>query len=493
VDWGAEDSTTPHGGAPEENPSPPAGGWAIIYASPASAKRMPGSTRRRKAGGDPRSPAHIALVLAGRAFVRGRLQPVEIAINDLGRIESIGKIRNGDLRHDVGDAVILPSATDLHVHFREPGGPTGAETIATGTVGAALGGVGLVGDMPNTRPPVTDVESWQEKANLVAGRASVDLLLYAAPTNPQALPALARRAGGFKVYLAPTTGVETPPTAGELPQLWRSLANLQLPVSVHAEDPALFGTEGHPTTPVEWNALRPVAAEDAALARVTSAPKSLRLHAAHVTTVSGVARLRSAGLSFEATPHHLLLSDRSGVDPRFKVNPPLRTEPERRDLWQAFCRGEIPIVASDHAPHPLDAKELPFDRAPSGVPGVETMLPLLLARVRSGELDLATLVSAACDRPARWLGQSHGRIAVGHRANLIVVDFKLRTKVEGKRLHSPCGWTPFEGWEGIRPREHYRDGERIVEDGEFIGRPTGKVVRPEYALGESGGRPSPSE
>ena len=139
------------------------------------------------------------------------------------------------------------------------------------------------------------------------------------------------------------------------------------------------------------------------------------------------------------------------------------------------------------------ASALAFDRAPSGVPGVETMLPLLLARVRSGELDLATLVSTACDRPARWFGQSHGRIAVGHRANLIVVDFKLRTKVEGKRLHSPCGWTPFEGSEGIRPREHYRDGERIVEDGEFIGRPTGKVVRPEYALGESGGRPSPSE
>ena len=174
------------------------------------------------------------------------------------------------------------------------------------------------------------------------------------------------------------------------------------------------------------------------------------------------------------------------------MNPPLRTEGERRELWEAFCRGEVPILASDHAPHPRDAKELPFERAPSGVPGVETMLPLLLARVRSGELELATLVSAACDRPARWLGQPQGRIAVGHRANLIVVDFKLRSKVEGKRLHSPCGWTPFEGWEGIRPREHYRDGERIVEDGEFVGRPTGRVVRPEYALGESSGA-SPSE
>ena len=424
-------------------------------------------------------------MLAGRAFVRGSLQPVEIAIDDTGRIDSIGKIRDGDARRDVGDAVILPSATDLHVHFREPGGPTGAETIATGTIGAALGGVGLVGDMPNTRPPVVDVESWQEKVRLIEGRASVDMLVYAAATDPAAFPWLARRAGGFKVYLAPTTGVDTPPTASALPSLWAELAKLGLPVSVHAEDPTRFGTGGRPTNPAEWNAHRPVSAEEAGLSLMTTAPESLRLHAAHVTTRAGVERMRAAGLSFEVTPHHLLLSDRSGSDARFKVNPPLRAESDRRALWEAFRRGEIPIVASDHAPHPADAKELAFERAPSGVPGVETLLPLLLNRVRNGELDLGVLVAAACDRPARWLGQPQGRLAPGHRANLIVVDFTRRSKVEGKRLHSPCGWTPFEGWEVVRPREHYWDGQRIVEDGEFVGRPTGRVVRPEYALGEA--------
>ena len=425
-------------------------------------------------------------MLAGRALVRGRLQPVEIAIDDEGRIDSIGKIRGGDVRRDVGDSVILPAATDLHVHFREPGGPAGAETIATGTVGAALGGVGLVGEMPNTRPPVTDVGSWQEKVHLIEGRASVDMLVYAVPTNPQALASLARRAGGFKVYLAPTTGIDSPPTARELPALWTELATLRLPVSVHAEDPLSFGTDEQPGSPVEWNAHRPVAAEEAALSRLTEAPRSLRLHAAHVTTATGARRLKAAGLSFEATPHHLLLSDRTGSDARFKVNPPLRSESERHELWEAFRQGEVPVVASDHAPHPADAKGLPFDRAPSGVPGVETMLPLLLARVREGELDLGVLVEAACDRPARWLGLPQGRLAPGHRANLIVVDFKRRSKVDGRRLHSPCGWSPFEGWDVVRPWEHYRDGERIVEDGEFVGRTTGKVVRPEYAIGETG-------
>jgi dihydroorotase len=432
-------------------------------------------------------------VLAGRALVRGKLQHVEVAIDDAGRIRSIGKMRTGGVRHDVGDAVILPAATDLHVHFREPGGPAEAETMATGTVGAALGGVTLVGEMPNTRPPVTDLGSWQSKSWLVEGHAAVDVLLYASPSVPSALTTLARRAGGFKVYLSPTTGIESAPVASELPALWEHLADLRLPVSVHAEDPRRFASGLHPSSLPEWNGYRPAAAELSALEGLVRAPPALRLHVAHVTTAEGVRRLRGAGVSFEATPHHLLLSDASRLGARGKVNPPLRSERERAALWEAFRRGEVPVLASDHAPHPSDAKELPFDRAPSGVPGVETMLPLLFAKVRAGELDLATLIAAACDRPARWLGQPLGRLAPGHRANLLVVDFTRRSSIEGRRLRSPCGWSPFEGWEAIRPVEHYRDGERIVEDGEYVGRSVGRVVRPEYALGESRSPSSPPD
>ena len=447
---------------------------------------MRGPSRRRKAEGAPRSPASTALVLAGRAFVRGRLQPVEIAIDDAGRIQSVGKVRGGAPRRDFGDAVILPAAIDMHVHFREPGGPAEAETIPTGTVGAALGGVSLVGDMPNTRPPLADLEGWQDKVRLVEGRAAVDVLLFAAPSTPRALTALSRRVGAFKVYLAPTTGIEDSPASADLPALWDRLVGLRLPVSVHAEDPTRFVSSLRPSSPAQWNGHRPLIAEQAALDALTRAPKLLRLHAAHVTTAAGVRTLNAAGLSFEATAHHLLLSDRSGADARFKVNPPLRSEAERAQLWEAFRRGEVPILASDHAPHPREAKELPFDRAPSGVPGVETQLPLLLAKVRAGELDLGVLVAAACDRPARWLGQPLGRLAPGHRANLLVVDFTKRSKVEGRGLRSPCGWSPFEGWEVVRPQEHYRDGERIVEAGEYVGRPVGQVVRPEYAPGEPG-------
>jgi dihydroorotase len=430
---------------------------------------------------DDASPAEPEWILAGRAWLQGRLQPAEIAIGADGRIISVGRIRTGAPRHDVGEAVILPAATDLHVHLRDPGGPAEVENIAAGTQAAALGGVTLVGDMPNNSTAITNADLLLEKARGVSGRAAVDVLLYASPMRADALDRLAHTAGAFKVYLSPTTGITEVPNRKETAELLHRLAGLDLPVTVHAEDPAEFRPEVVPQTPVDWDQARPSSAESRAVERLLPAPSRLRLHVAHVTTIDVARHLRAARVSFEVTPHHLLLSNRSGIDPRFKVNPPLRSEPERLALWEAFCRGEIPCLASDHAPHSAESKDLPFDRAPSGMPGVETMLPLMLARVRSGELDLGTLLAAACDRPARWLGQPLGRIAPGHRANLLVVDFKARRPLSARTLHAPCGWTAFEGWEAVLPREHYRDGVQVVAEGEFVGRPAGVVVRPEFA------------
>ncbi len=422
--------------------------------------------------------------------MRGRLQPVEIALADDGTILSLGRTRSGAPRTDFGEGVILPAATDLHVHFRDPGPSEAGESFGTGTIAAALGGVGLVGEMPNTDPPVTSVDRVEEKEARVRGKAAVDVLIYALPTRAREVARLAPHAGAFKIYLSPTSFVPDVPDDEEVGAVLRAAAQEDLAVSVHAEDPRTFRSGSVAHDPAGWARERPSAAEAAALERLAGRPEGLRLHVAHVTMPTSLPRLTELGASFEATPHHLLLSDRSGHDAKFKVNPPLRTEEERAALWEAFRAGRIPCVASDHAPHPLSAKELPFDRAPSGVPGVETMLPLLLARVRAGELPLATLIATACDRPARWLGQPVGRIAPGHRANLLVVDFKRRAPLRAGRLFTACGWSPFEGWEAILPLEHWRDGERIVDGGEYVGSPTGRVVRPEFAPGPSGRVPA---
>jgi len=423
-----------------------------------------------------RAPSQI---LAGRALIGGRLQPVEIAIDEEGVIQSVGRTRTGAPRRDVGDRVILPAATDLHVHLREPGGA--GESIAAGTIEAAIGGVALVGDMPNNDPPITRPDRLEEKERRVHGRAAVDVLLYATPVQPDSVAALAARAGAFKIFVSPTTGIEDAPDRPRLAALLRAIAAHDLPVSVHAEAPPEFSDGGPVRDTAGWNAHRPPLAEETAIGWLAGSSDWLRLHVAHATLPSSVRTLRSMGWSFEATAHHLLLSDRAGRDPRFKVNPPLRSEADRAALWGAFCRGEVPVLASDHAPHPVERKSAEFARAPSGMPGLETTLPILLARVRAAELPLEVLVRAACDRPARWLGQPLGRIAPGHRANLLIVDFRARRAITASALHAPCGWTAFEGWEAIWPVEHWRDGEPIVEGGEYVGGPHGRVVVPEFS------------
>jgi dihydroorotase len=442
----------------------------------------PPPVRRGRSEARDRDHASPALILAGRLLIRGRLESGEVAIGDDGTILSVGKVRSGAPRRDVGERVILPAATDLHVHFRDPGGSSDVETLASGTIGAALGGVGAVGEMPNTEPPVLDPDALADKAARVRGRSAVDVLLYAFAPARNAGP-LSRSAGGFKLFLSPSTATSEVVPMDEVPARLAVVGDAGLPLVVHAEDAARFARDVTPLDPEGWNSVRPAAAERHAIDAMASPPPSLRLHVAHVSTGGSAAVLRDRAISFEASPHHLLLSDRSGADPRFKVNPPLRSEADRHELWTLFRQGRVPCLASDHAPHAAAEKARRFSEAPSGVPGTQTMLPLLLARVRAGELALDTLVRAACDRPARVLGLPVGRVAPGHRANLLVVDFRSRQHLQGRSLESPCGWTPFEGWEAIAPREHYREGERIVEDGEYVGRPTGRVVRPEYAPG----------
>jgi dihydroorotase len=426
--------------------------------------------------------AEPELVLAGRAFYRGKIQPLEIGIDAEGTISHLGRSLRGARRHDVGDRLILPAATDVHVHFRFPDVPRGVESWGTGTIQAALGGVGLAGEMPNSEPPVTTSERLIERRERGRGRLAIDLLLYAAASEPRAIRDVARECGAFKLYMSPTSGIEQPILPAELANTLRAVSATGLPLAVHAEDTSKFVDDPLPASPADWNVARPPEAERAAVERlVRDAPPALRLHVAHVTTVEVATLLRERGHSFEATPHHLLLADRADLGTRGKVNPPLRTERTRRALFRAFADGNVPVLASDHAPHPLDLKARPFHLAPSGMPGVATMLPLLLAQVRDGELPLPTLIAAACDRPARWFGARMGRIALGHKARLLVVDPRQRRTVHAERLPIPCGWTAFEGWEAVFPQEHYRDGERIVEGSEYVGRPIGTFVRPEFA------------
>ena len=439
---------------------------------------MPARPRGRIGSPPPVEEPPVERIYAGRIFRRGRITPAEIGVDGNGIIRRVAKDLRGAPRQDFGEGILLPSGVDLHVHFRDPSPPGAVEDLSSGTVQAALGGIAAVVDMPNTDPPITTLARLEEKIARIPARAFVDVLPYAAVTTRERIPLLAPRAAGFKLYMSPTTGDIPPPAGEEIPGLLTEIAGTGLPLHVHAEDPSSFAQGKAPREPREWDLARPPESEESALRGILKGPDHLRLHVAHVTTTKAAQMVREWGGSFEATPHHLLLSTSRIRNAMGKVNPPLRTEERRRELWEEFRAGKIPVLASDHAPHPLGEKEKRFDLAPAGVPGVETMLPLLLERVRAGEIELGTLWRAASRRPGLFLGLPWGRIAPGYEANLLVVDFRQRRRISARSLHAPCGWTPYEGWEGIFPVEHHLRGERIVEDGEFVGRRRGRVRRP---------------
>ena len=417
------------------------------------------------------------LVLEGRAFFRGRLEPLAVGIAD-GRITKIAKTLVGDEHRDYGDRLILPGGVDLHVHFREPG-MTDAEDFFSGTMAAAIGGVTTVFDMPNTDPPVAGRSAYEDKLRLVRRKANVDFGLYGALRSPRDAKTLAALGAPGKLYMAHSSGNLEVTDAGAQRDILASVAESGTLAVVHAEDAARI-TAKPATTLKGHDESRPSAAEASAIRILRDAAVSLprlpRVHIAHVTSRAALDASSGAGFTTEATPHHLFLDVAKPLKAFGKVNPPLRTSEEREALWRAITDGRIDVVASDHAPRTFDQKEVPFETALPGVPGVETMLPLLLRRVKAGDLALDRFVDLTAKRPAEIVGLDLGTVEVGRPASLLIVDPRDVSPVRAKDLHSKCGWTPFEGFEGVFPEAVYVRGVLASEGRSLVAERMGILV-----------------
>jgi len=417
------------------------------------------------------------LVLEAKAWVRGAFQDVEIGLDhEAGKILAIKRNLPGTPRTRFPGKLLVPSGVDLHVHLRDPGSPA-KEDFRSGTLGAALGGVGTVLDMPNTDPVVDRLSRFEEKRDRVASKACVDWGLWSTftPQTTRHLD-LAMQSVGVKLYLAPTTGIPEAGTAQDLSQRLLFAAKADRLVALHAETPPTRP----PATLVEHDASRPAQGEVAAIeAAARAAPADAAVHVCHATTAQAARAASKAGWSAGATPHHLLLAnDATSLGAFAKVNPPLRPVAERDGLWHAFAGGEVPILESDHAPHTREEKGRPFTEAPAGVPGVETMLPLLLHEARTRGLDAGRVLEAACAAPGRLLGLPKGQIEPGYDADFFAYDPRAPRKLRGSDLQSRCGWTPFEGREAIVVAAHYLHGDLVVEGGRFVGRAgRGRMVR----------------
>lgn len=400
-------------------------------------------------------------VVEGRLFFQGRLQRACVGIED-GLIVAVKKVLRGGEHFDFGDRLVLPGAVDPHVHFREPG-LTHKEDFRSGSLSALHGGVTCVLDMPNTVPPVIDRAALDDKREAVRGRSWIDYGLFAgiAPTTDVASlgPCV-----GYKVFLGSSTQSVLLREERDLAKAMDAVGRAGRVVSVHAEEETLL-THRDERSLREHEECRPRQAETAAIERLTAYQERARINVCHVSCADSLAMLKASRMGFEVAPHHMLLDASMDLEAWGKVNPPLRRKADREALFQAFCRGDVPMLATDHAPHAPEEKERGFGEAPSGVPGVETGFSMLLALVKRGFLPLAVLLKAACLTPARTFGVNKGEIAEGRDADLVVVDPREIVRIKGKELHSKCGWTPYEGREALFPQAVFLRGRPVLRDG----------------------------
>lgn len=405
-------------------------------------------------------------MIEGRFFINGELKNTAVGIED-GRIVTIGNlIRGGDERIDLGERIVLPGFMDPHVHFRDPG-MTGKEDFGTGTVSALHAGVTCVLDMPNTKPPVTGLKTLESKKRAVRSKAYTDYGLFAAVTKDLDAAAVADRVAGFKLFMGSTTGKILMNDDIAIGRAMAAIAPTGKRISVHAEDDNMI-RKGGETNDRDHMRNRPKEAEYNAIRRL-GRYRGMPVNICHVTNAESLALASSFGFATEVTPHHLLL-DSSGTDGAFlKVNPPLRDSVTRENLFAAFIGGKASMIGTDHAPHTLTDKSMDYDQAPSGVPGIETAVPMFMAMVKKGEMNLGELVRMGSVNPARAFSVNKGVIAEGYDADFAVFDPKKMAPVDANVLHSKAGYTPYEGKDAIMADTVIIRGNVQIREGEFCG------------------------
>jgi dihydroorotase len=422
------------------------------------------------------------LVIRGGRVVDQNGERVADVLVRGGHVVDVGTGLAGDETLDASGCIVAPGLVDLHVHLREPG-MEDAETVETGARAAALGGFTAVVAMPNTEPALDDPAI--VASVLAAGaRATCDVVSSGCITKGRAGEALAPMGElhdlGVRIFTDDGACVAD---AGMMRHaLEYSLALPGAVVAQHAEDAGLAGTgsmhEG------AWSSRlgipgRPAAAEDVIVARdlILAELTGARLHFLHVSTAGAVelvraAKARGLPITAEAAPHHFTLTDEccASFDPVFKVHPPLRTADDVEAIKRGLADGTIDAIASDHAPHPVEQKERPFEEAPAGMLGLETSLALALTElVEPGVLSLVDALALLSWRPAAIAGLAHHGQAItpGAVANLCVIDPAVTWEVDPRRLASKARNTPFAGRKlAGRVRHTVLRGEPVVVDAE---------------------------
>lgn len=418
----------------------------------------------------------------------------DIAVSE-GKIVQIGDLAPWDAEQtlDVRHLTVFPGVIDTQVHFREPG-MEHKEDLESGTRAAVCGGVTTILEMPNTLPPTTTAEALADKMRRAEGRAWCDygFFIGGSHDNAQHLPTLERLPGvpGVKIFMGSSTGTLLVPDDAALEAI---LANGTSRCPVHAEDHARLESRKaleDGSGPAQHPFLRDAECARLATERLIRASRATgrAVHVLHVSTLDELpliadAKRSGVPITAEVTPQHLFFTAPDCYEllgTKAQMNPPLRGFDHREALRAALIEGLFDVIGSDHAPHTVEEKAQPYPKSPSGMPGVQTLLPVMLTlNEQVFHFSLPHLAKLTAQRPAELYSmRDKGRIEVGCDADFAVVDTNATWVVEKPWLQSKCGWSPYEGMTlRGRPVHTVLRGSIVVRDSQLQGTPAGQPVR----------------
>ena len=440
-------------------------------------------------------PQTFDVILKGGTVVNhdGRVQR-DLGITG-GKIMALGDLS----RASAGEVVdctglhILPGVIDSQVHFREPG-LEHKEDLETGSLAAVLGGVTAVFEMPNTNPLTTSEAALADKVRRATSRMHCDFAFWVGGTRENAgdVGELERLPGaaGIKVFMGSSTGdllVEDDEGVASI------LRNTRRRSAFHSEDEFRLRErlgeriEGDPSSHPVWRDEIAALQCTERLVRIARSARA-RIHVLHISTAEEIAFLEAHKdvATCEATPHHLTMSsdDYARLGTLLQMNPPVRDRRHRDGIWHGISQGIVDVLGSDHAPHTLEEKAKPYPASPSGMTGVQTLVPIMLDHVNAGRLTLERFVDLASHGPNRIFGIARkGRIAAGYDADFTIVDMKRSETITNAQAGSKAGWTPYDGkrvtgW----PVGTIVRGNRVMWEGEIVAGGQGRPVEFSEAL-----------
>ena len=428
------------------------------------------------------------IIKNGQCYIDGNLKNVDIAIQD-GKIQNIGEI--SDEAKDIFDAkslIVLPGCIDTQTHFREPGS-TDTEDLNSGSRAAVAGGITAVFEMPNTNPPTSNKIEFQKKLDLAKNRMYCNYAFYfgATPDNAKELAELKNLEGccGIKLFAGSSTGNLLVQKEEDIEKVFKNSSKV---VAVHSEDEDILNKnkgliqKGNVHSHPIWRSEECAISSTRRIVRIAKLYKK-RAHILHVTTKQEVDFLsqHKGDITFEITPQHLTIYAPDCYDELgtyAQMNPPLRDKSHYDRLWYAIKNNYNDTIGSDHAPHLKINKEKDYPNSPSGMPGVQTLMPVMLNHVNDGKLSLNQLVKLVCENPVKIFGiKNKGFIKKGYDADFTIIDMNKKIIIKNENIESKCGWSPFNGFEfNGTPVSTIISGKVKMRDGKILGQPEGKPL-----------------